>query len=432
MEFRPIEWHLPSRRSGIHILSDLETPSKNKFHRHLVEQAVQAVSEIFTQSRYADKVIERYFKGQKKWGARDRRFFAESVYEMVRWWRYLGALAGFDPTQSQLTHAAVWRLWGAWCYNTYHELPEWAEFKDFDKEAFEERKKNITAVAVLESVPDWLYEYGFKEFGSEWDEILHSLNQPADVYLRANTLRGTRDELIQKLKAEGIDAVPVPELPTAVRLVERKNIAITESFKQGLFEVQEAASQMVAPLLRVEPGMRVIDACAGGGGKSLHLAALMKNEGKIISMDIHDWKLEDLKERARRNRVDIVETREIDSPKVIKRYEDYADRLLLDVPCSALGVLRRNPDTKWKLTKEEIEKIKILQSEILRDYSKMVKPGGMMVYATCSLMPAENHHQVEKFLAAYGPEWSLVEQLHVFPHRQGFDGFYGALLKRRE
>jgi 16S rRNA (cytosine967-C5)-methyltransferase len=413
-------------------LSEQTDTPKIKFHRHLVEQAVHAVSEIFTQNRYADKVIERYFKGQKKWGARDRKFFAESVYEMVRWWRYLGALAGFDPTQSQLTHAAVWRIWGAWAYKTYQEIPDWDEFKDFDKAAFEERKKNITSVALLESVPDWLYDYGFKEFGSEWDEILHALNQPAEVYLRANTLRGTRDELMQKLKAEGVETLLVPELPDAVKLAERKNIASTETFKQGYFEVQDAASQMVAPLLRVEPGMKVIDACAGGGGKSLHLAALMKNQGKIISMDIHDWKLTDLQERARRNRVEIIETKHIDSDKIIKRYDNFADRLLLDVPCSALGVLRRNPDTKWKLTLEEMEKIKILQADILEKYSKMLKPGGYMVYATCSLMPAENHHQVEAFLAKNSPEWSLVEQIHIFPHRQGFDGFYGALLRRRE
>lgn len=403
-----------------------------KFHRHLVEQAVHATAEVFTHARYADRVIERYFKGQRKWGARDRRFFAESVYNMVRWWRYFGALAGFDPLQSTVNHAAVWQLWGAWCYLTYHEVPDWAEFKDFDPVAFENRKQNISSVAVRESVPDWLYQYGLQELGPEWDEILHSLNHPADVFLRVNTLRGSREELIKKLQEEEVEAIPVEELPSAVKLLERKNLAMSESFKQGLFEVQDAASQMVAPLLQVESGQRVIDACAGGGGKSLHLAALMKNKGQIISMDVHDWKLTELKERAQRNRVSIIETRLIDSPKMIKRYEDFADRLLLDVPCSGLGVLRRQPDTKWKLTREELDKTILLQSEILENYSKMVKPGGLMVYATCSVLPAENHLQVDKFLSQHSGDWSLVEQLHVFPHRQGFDGFYGALLKRRE
>ncbi|WP_413288511.1 RsmB/NOP family class I SAM-dependent RNA methyltransferase [Bdellovibrio sp. HCB337] len=397
----------------------------------MVEHIVQAVVEIFTQNRYADKVIERTFKNQRKWGARDRRFFAESVYEIVRWWRYLGALAGFDPTKTAVDTAAVWQIWSAWCYDTHGTLPEWEETKKFDTQNFAARKESISSVAIRESVPDWLYEYGRQEFGEEWNQILHAMNQPAEVFLRANTLCGTREELLRKLKGEEIAVTPVSELDAGLKLLERKNLASSESFKQGLFEIQDGASQMVAPLLRPEPGMKVIDACAGGGGKSLHLAALMKNRGKIISMDVHAWKLESLKERARRNHVDIIETRVIDSDKVIKSLEKSADRVLLDVPCSALGVLRRNPDTKWKLTAEEVQKILILQSEILQNYSQMVKPGGLLVYATCSLMPAENERQVKKFLEHNKQDWSLVEELHTLPHREGFDGFYGALLKRR-
>jgi 16S rRNA (cytosine967-C5)-methyltransferase len=393
-----------------------------------------AVEEIFTQSRYADKVIERFMKTQRKWGSRDRRFFAESVYEIVRWWRYLGALAGFDPTDPQaFNHAAILRLWAAWCFDTYGQIPDWEDFKNFDKAALVARKAAITSVAVRESLPEWLYAYGQREIGEEWDEIVHALNVPAEVFLRANTLKVTRDELIAKLKAEGVEAVPIAAagVDAGVKLVERKNVFTTEAFKQGLFEVQDAASQMVAPLLQVEPGQRVIDACAGAGGKSLHLAALMQNKGKVISMDIHDWKLDDLKERARRNRVDIIETRVIDSTKVIKRLEASADRLLLDVPCSGLGTLRRNPDKKWKISLEEIKRLHVLQSELLNNYCKMVKPGGMMVYATCSMMPSENEAQVRKFLEAHGAEWSLIREMNSMPHRDGFDGFYGALLKRK-
>ncbi len=408
-----------------------KTDSQLKFHRHLVENVVGAVDEIFNQSRYADKVIERVLKSQKKWGARDRRFVAESVYEMVRWWRYLGALAGFDPTERAVTRADVWQLWAVWCFDNYHTLPDWDEFKSFDKTVFEQRKKSITSVALLESVPQWLYDYGLQELGPEWDEIIKSLNKPAEVFLRANTLRGTRDDLIKKLQAEGVDAVAVPGVESAVMLSDRKNVVVTEAFKQGYFEVQDAASQLVAPMLRVEPGMKVVDACAGGGGKSLHLAALMENKGKLICMDIHDWKLNDLKERANRNRVEIIETREIESTKAIKRLESDVDRLLLDVPCSGLGVLRRNPDTKWKISLDEIKKLQELQAEILESYSKMVKPGGMMVYATCSILPGENQLQIERFLAHNGQDWSLVQQMHVLPHREGFDGFYGALLARR-
>jgi 16S rRNA (cytosine967-C5)-methyltransferase len=158
----------------------------------------------------------------------------------------------------------------------------------------------------------------------------------------------------------------------------------------------------------------------------------MENKGKLICMDIHDWKLNELKERANRNRVEIIETREIDdTTKAIKRLESDVDRLLLDVPCSGLGVLRRNPDTKWKISLEEIMKLQVLQAEILENYSKMVKPGGMMVYATCSILPGENQRQVERFLANNSQDWKLVEQMQSLPHREGFDGFYGALLARR-
>lgn len=389
------------------------------------------MEEIFTTSTYADKVLERTFKSQKKWGARDRRFVAESAYEIVRWWRYFGALAGFDPTEVTLTRDHVWQIWAAWCLNTYQELPEWAELHSFDRTGFEERRRQEYPVAIRESVPQWLYEYGREQVGPEWDAMLKALNQPAEVFLRVNTLRTSREELISKLQFENVHVVEVEGVPTALRLAERKNLATTESFKQGLFEVQDAASQMVAPLLKVEPQTTVIDACAGGGGKTLHLAALMENRGHIVAMDVHEIKLSKLLERAQRNGVKMVSTKLIDSPAAIESFHGKADRLLLDVPCSGLGVLRRNPDTKWKISLEEMQRLQKLQAEILENYSKMVKPGGMMVYATCSVIPAENEKQVQAFLSRHGDEWKLAEEVHLAPQKQGFDGFYGARLERR-
>jgi len=176
--------------------------------------------------------------------------------------------------------------------------------------------------------------------------------------------------------------------------------------------------------------MRVVDACAGGGGKTLHLAALMKNKGRIIAMDTEDWKLDELKKRARRaGASDIIETRVIDSSKVIKRLENSADQLLLDVPCSGLGVLRRNPDAKWKLSADFIEKVKIQQLEILSQYSSMLKPGGVLVYSTCSIFPSENEKQVESFLQSEGGKFDLLEQKTLLPSA-GFDGFFMARMKK--
>jgi 16S rRNA (cytosine967-C5)-methyltransferase len=207
---------------------------------------------------------------------------------------------------------------------------------------------------------------------------------------------------------------------------------VTECFKKGFFEVQDAGSQMIAPLLNPQPGERVVDACAGAGGKSLHLAACMKNKGKIISMDIHEWKLNELKKRAARGGVDIIETKVIETNKTIKRLENSFDKILLDVPCSGMGVIRRNPDTKWKLSMEEIDRMILLQREILRDYSKMGKSKSTMVYATCSILNRENEDQVKWFLTETeeGKSWKLVEEVRLWPHKDGFDGFYAAKMER--
>ena len=197
----------------------------------------------------------------------------------------------------------------------------------------------------------------------------------------------------------------------------------------GFFEVQDAVSQMVAPFLNVSPGMRVVDACAGAGGKSLHLATIMKNKGKLISLDIGAPKLEELKKRTRRAGVSIIEPKLVDTTKVIKRLHGTADRLLLDVPCSGLGVLRRNPDAKWKTSAADIERVKQQQSEILVKYSPILKPGGIMVYATCSILPSEGESQVRNFLSN-NPNWSLIAEKRYSPDIYEGDGFYMAQLKK--
>lgn len=395
-----------------------------KIHRHLAESLIVALEEIFFDQKYADKVIQKNLKSHSKWGSRDRRFFAESVYEVVRWHRLLEFMADSDD---------LWRIIGVQWLRQGYDLPNWEEFDGLDYDYIRKKDKQASLnFAVANSIPDWMDAYGRKELGDEvWEKVVPALNKPAEVYLRANTLKATADEVIQALDAIEIKADKVnPDLPSAVKLRERKNIFITEPFRKGLFEVQDAASQMVVPLLGIEPGMRVIDACAGAGGKSLHMASLMKNKGRIISMDIHEWKLQELKVRARRDGVDNIETRVIDSTKVVKRMAEQADRLLLDVPCSGMGVLRRNPDSKWKLDEEEILRLHNLQHEILGTYSSMTKKGGLMVYATCSILPSENEKQIERFLSEKGPEWTLVKQIHLRPDLEGFDGFYAALLKR--
>ncbi len=400
-----------------------------KIHRHMVDHVVHSLSEIFSQGFRADKVIERALKTQKKWGSRDRKFFAESIYECVRWQRRLLALS---KQTFPLDQAGCQRLWLTWAYDVGWLLnpAEW----DFDPVEFEKQKKNFEKTATRaekESIPDWMDELGRTELGDRWDAVLHALNQKAPVDLRVNTLKTTREKVRAALHDEEIDTDLIQTAKDGLTLVERKNVFITKAFHSGFFEVQDRASQLVAPLLDPQPGDRVADACAGAGGKTLHLAALMKNKGRLLSLDIHEWKLNELRLRARRAGVDIVETRLIESSKTIKRLAESFDRVLLDVPCSGMGVLRRNPDSKWKLSLEDIERMCVLQSEILTSYSRLVKPGGTLVYATCSLLPRENEKQVEAFLAGpTGPEWTVIDKISILPDKGSGDGFFAAKLVR--
>ncbi|MCB0392126.1 MAG: methyltransferase domain-containing protein, partial [Bdellovibrionales bacterium] len=255
------------------------------------------------------------------------------------------------------------------------------------------------------------------------------LNEQAPVFLRINSLKTNQEKLIEDLYKEEIETEIIPN-SEAIKLQVRKNVFITKAFKDGMFEVQDIGSQKISQFLNPQPGDKVIDACAGAGGKSLHMANLMQNKGKILSLDIHEWKLKELRKRARRNSIDIIECREITSQKVIKRLQSKADKLLLDVPCSGLGVLKRNPDTKWKVKQETLDDLRKTQAYILENYSQMVKPGGEMVYATCSVLPSENEKQIEAFLEKHSGEWHLLNQESLAPKSEFNDGFYMAKLKR--
>lgn len=395
-----------------------------KLFTNTVYAVVQAIDEIFNDNRYADKVIERTLKSNPKWGARDRGFIAESVYDMVRWWRLINFLSPSKDT---------YQLFGTYWLLQGRTLPDWKELKGLDGDGIHRRYERLNNRAVIQSIPDWLDEMGAEQLGNKWEEEINTLNQQAEVVLRVNTLKITREQLMNRLAGEEIESYAPKGYKDALVLAKRQNVFKNAAFKEGLFEVQDASSQLVASALDVEPGMRVIDACAGAGGKSLHLAALMQNKGRILSMDTEGWKLQNTKIRARRNGISIIEPRVIEGNKTIKRLSESADRVLLDVPCSGLGVLKRNPDTKWKLSPESIEKVQGIQQEILQNYSSMVKKGGIMVYATCSILPSENQHQVEKFLASEkGKEFELLEDQKVLAQESGFDGFYIAKLKRKE
>jgi 16S rRNA (cytosine967-C5)-methyltransferase len=405
-----------------------------KLHKNLCVATVEALENIFNEGKYADKVIETLLKSNPKWGARDRAFIAENTYEIVRWWRRLLFLADEKYADGRKYPTVVfWKALGTWLVLQDVQLPSWEEFGQVSIGKIKQNSKKEMSRAIRESVPDWLDALGEKELNKEWDKELKASNQTAKVVLRVNTLKTTKKELIKALQELEIETANVDIVQNALVLKERQNIFKTALFKDGYFEVQDAGSQKIGEYLQIPENaksLRVVDACAGAGGKTLHLAAIMGNKGKIIALDTESWKLEELKKRSRRAGVSIIETRLIESTKTIKRLENTADRLLLDVPCSGLGVLRRNPDAKWKLSEDFINQIRNTQAEILENYSKILKKGGLMVYATCSLLPSENEKQVEAFLEK-NPNFTLISQNHLRPSEYGFDGFYMALIEKK-
>jgi len=396
-------------------------------HRNLLIGIHDALEETFFQDKkYADKVLERLLKAHKKWGSADRQVVSEIFYDIVRWKKRLEYYMGEGTKPSNIYNLILaYLLWKKVKYKKFDEfdgIKTGGILSKLDKKTFPTK-------AIEHSVPDWLAGLFEKELGAKWEKEMSALNEQAPVILRANSLKISVENLVEILKEEGVNSFVLRGYPDAVQLEEKKNVFLTSVFKEGFFEVQDASSQKIAELLDVKEGMRVVDACAGAGGKTLHIAALMKNKGQIIALDIYEWKLAELKRRAKRAGAFNIETRFIEDNKVIKRLHNTADRLLIDAPCSGLGVLKRNPDSKWKIDEDFINRIKIEQENILQNYSKILKKGGKMVYATCSILPSENGEQVRKFLAE-NTEFALVKEENIMPS-DGYDGFYMALIERK-
>ncbi len=403
-----------------------------RLHRNLVFTVIDSLGFIFNDGEYADKVVARALKKDKRWGSADRKFVAETIYEIVRWKRLYAEIA---EVREPYNRDNLWRIFAVWAVLRGIKLPEWKYFEETPVRRIKGRFDELSKIRKYrESIPDWMDELGVKELGEKiWEKELTAQNEQAKVILRVNTLKTSREKLRAILMDLDIDTEIPKEYPDALILKERANVFMTQAFKDGLFEVQDASSQMVARFLEVAPGMRVVDTCAGAGGKTLHMASLMENKGQLVAMDLYESKLKQLKLRAKRNSVFNIDYKIIDSTKVIKKLHEKADRVLIDAPCSGLGVLKRNPDSKWKLQPEFVENIKNTQAEVLESYSKIVKPGGKLVYATCSILPSENQEQIKKFLTTdIGSQFSFVKENKVLASDSGFDGFYMALLERKK
>jgi 16S rRNA (cytosine967-C5)-methyltransferase len=402
-----------------------------RLHRNLVYTTIDALNAIFNEGEYADKVVARSLKKDKRWGSSDRKFVAETIYEIVRWKRLYSEIA---EVKEPFDRDNLWRIFAVWAVLRGYPIPDWRQLDGTPERKIKGRFDELSKIRTFkESIPDWMDEIGVKELGEKvWSKEITAQNQPAKVILRVNTLKTTKEKLKAILMDLNIETEYLKDQPDALVLKERANVFLTDAFKQGFFEVQDANSQLVAAFLDVKPGMRVVDTCAGAGGKTLHIASLMENKGQLIAMDLYESKLKQLKLRAKRNSAFNIEYRIIDSTKVIKKLHEKADRVLIDAPCSGLGVLKRNPDAKWKLQPEFIDNIRKVQAEVLENYSKIVKPGGKLVYATCSILPSENQEQVKRFLTTeIGKQFQFIEDRKILASESGFDGFYMALLERK-
>lgn len=399
-----------------------------RLHKNLVLAVIKILDGVFNQDFYADKTIEKVLKLDKRWGSRDRAFIAETSYEIVRWKRLYLEIAG---VKKPFQYKNLWRVFSVWAVLKGINLPNWTEFQETPKRRIKGKFDELSKIRKFrESVPDWIDKLACEEIGEKkWEKEISELNKMAELVIRTNTLKTNSSELQKILLNEEISTEIISGYPDALRLKKRVNLFKKESFQKGLYEVQDASSQLVAPFLKIEPGMKICDICAGAGGKTLHLSALSKNKGQILAMDIYKHKLIQLKKRAKRNSAFNIETKLIENNKSIKRLKGKIDRLLIDAPCSGLGVLKRNPDSKWKLQPDFLNKIKDTQSKILKQYSKLIKENGKIVYATCSILPSENEHQINSFLKSEeGQDFKLEEEKKISPLASGFDGFYMARL----
>lgn len=423
-----------------------------------LQAAIEVLEAIEAANRPADQVASFYFKGRRYIGSKDRRAVAEIVWRVLRskaridWW--LGrldfpaeararvfadmAFQGVKPERElfQGAHSArppgkeerrmMEELAGKSIF--HHDMPAW----------------------VRGEYPEWMQERLESLHGDRLAAEMGAMRDEAPLDLRVNTLKASRDEAVAALAADKIAAEPTPLSPLGLRLAQRAALVQVRAWRDGLVEVQDEGSQLVALLTDARPGQAVVDYCAGAGGKTLALAAAMENKGRLVACDVAEWRVDKAGERFRRAGVHNVTRRVIggESDKWIKRSAGSFDRVLVDAPCTGTGTWRRNPDAKWQLTETDLLELVERQKAILASAARLAKPGARLVYATCSILPEENERQVEAFLADH-PDFVAVPVpalwaglvgtpcpvdgpwLRLSPLAHGTDGFFAAVMERR-
>ncbi len=409
----------------------------------LVEAAVAALATLLAFEQPADAVLSRFFRDRPRLGGRDRAFIAEACYGVLRHLRSLEHLAGARAARPLLL---------AWlARHGGRNLREFEPLTDAQERAWLKGVKAADLAALPPAVrldlPDWLYERLLALYGDRVDALAAALNRPAPVDLRVNTLRTGREQVLERLRAEGVSAEPTPWSPWGIRIKGKPALNRHPLYLEGAIEVQDEGSQLLALLTEARRGEMVCDYCAGAGGKTLALGAMMRNTGRLYAFDVSEKRLAKLKPRLARSGLANVHPQLIGSERDsrIKRLAGKFDRVLVDAPCTGLGTLRRNPDLKWRQTPQTVAELTAKQAAILAAAAALVKPGGRLVYATCSLLPEENDAIVVAFLhersdyrplpvgpilAAQRVDLGMGDVLRLDPDLHGTDGFYAAVLER--
>ena len=424
--------------------------------QHLLTIAAELLYTVRTNGQEIDQALSHHFQDRARCGSRDRALIADVVYNCLRHLRSLGSVLGHPErsdwhltrTESRL-RVAAWLLFkGGWPREAIGSVLG-AEADLLPGRWLGEEAGIALCPAVAADLPDWLYDALLATLGeSEAQHLATALLQSAPLDLRVNTLRTTRADVVRQLRASGIEAMPTPFSPVGVRLPARTSLGENPLYRDGRVEIQDEGSQLIALLLAPRRHEVVVDFCAGAGGKTLHLGALMADTGSLYALDTAARRLDQLRVRVERAGLLNVRIARIEdlAARSIVALRGKVDRVLVDAPCTGTGTLRRNPDIKWR--SHDLAQLTAEQGRILAAAATLVRPGGRLVYATCSLLPEENEAVVAHFLANHAdfaplsPQWlaerlalpvgcvGTLPALQLYPHRHGTDGFYAALLVR--
>jgi 16S rRNA (cytosine967-C5)-methyltransferase len=415
-----------------------------RFSRPLLDACTAAFAAVLPLEEPADAALSAFFRGHPKIGQRDRATIADSLYAALRRRRLLASLTG-KASPRRLALATWSLLLGA----SLRELEPW--LRGDEPQWLAEVKRAAAAeqaIGVQCELPDWVIERLRRRFDEDaLLEVARGLMQTAPLDLRVNSMKTTREAVMKRFEQDGIPVRETPYSPEGLRLEGRPAINHHPVFLEGGVEVQDEGSQLLCHLLEPKRGEMVVDFCAGAGGKTLALGALMRSTGRLYAFDISPKRLAGLKPRLARSGLSNVHPQRIEGTNDarVKRLAGKIDRVLVDAPCSGLGTLRRNPDMKWRQTPEDVGELVGKQGSLLAAAARLVKPGGRLVYATCSILDEENRGVAEEFLGAHADfrlipagevlereriELDMGEYFELLPHRHGTDGFFAAVFER--